>query len=101
MQNDKPKSAIEIAMEKLRQQDEVSGNETVELDSSQVEAIAEARAIYQAQVAECKILQNSAMATTFEPAARQELETNFHRELARFVTDRDKKIDRIRKRQET
>ena len=73
MQNDKPKSAIEIAMEKLRQQDEVSGDETVELDSSQVEAIAEARAIYQAQVAECKILQNSAMATTFEPAARQEL----------------------------
>jgi len=36
------------------------------------------------------------MATTFDPAAREELEANYRRDLAHFTTDRDKKIERIR-----
>ncbi len=91
-----PKSAFELAMEKLRRQDEATGVETVALNDVQREAIAEVRRAYEAQVAECRILHESALATTVEPAARQELEANHRRDLGRFATDRDRKIARIR-----
>lgn len=83
-------------MEKLRRQDEAAGVETAALTDAQRGAIAEVRRAYEAQVAECRILQESALATTVEPAARAELEANHRRDLGRFATDRDRKIARIR-----
>lgn len=91
-----PKSAFELAMEKLRRQDEATGVETVALTDAQREEIAEVRRAYEAQVAESRILHQSALATTVEPAAREELEANHRRDLGRFATDRDRKIARIR-----
>ena len=91
-----PKSAFELAMEKLKRQDEVAGVEAVALTEAQREAIAEARRTYEAQVAERSILHQSALAATVEPAAREELEANHRRDLGRFAADRDRKIERIR-----
>ena len=91
-----PRSAFELAMEKLRRQDEASGVEAVALTDAQREAIAEVRRAYEAQLAECRILHQSALATTLEPVARQQLEANHRRDLGRFATDRDRKIARIR-----
>lgn len=96
MTNGAPKSAYELAMEKLQAQDEATGTGAGELTTEQVTAIAAARRDYEANVAECRILHESAMATTFDPAAREELEANYRRDLAHFTTDRDKKIERIR-----
>ena len=96
-----PKSAFELAMEKLERQDEAAGVEAVALSDEQVAAIAEARRTYAAQVAECEILLNSALATTFEPEAREQLMANHRRDLARFATDRDRKIARIRGEEES
>ena len=91
-----PKSAFELAMEKLKRQDEAAGVEAVALTDAQREAIAEVRRTYEAQVAECSILHQSALAAAVEPAAREELEANHRRDLGRFAADRDRKIERIR-----
>ena len=96
MSDTPPKSAVELTLEKLKRQDAQAGVETIPLTETQAEAIAEVRRNYEAQTAECHILHQSALAGTFEPEARQEVEANFRRDLARFANDRDKKIDRIR-----
>lgn len=91
-----PKSAFELAMEKLKRRDEEAGVETAALTDAQREAIADVRRAYDAQVAERRILHQSALAKTLEPEARQELEANHRRDLGRFAADRDRKIARIR-----
>ena len=91
-----PKSAFELAMEKLKRQDEAAGVAPAQLTAGQREAVAEARRICEARTAECRILFQSALAKTLEPAAREELEANYRRDLARVAADRDKQIARIR-----
>jgi len=91
-----PKSAFELAMEKLQRQDEVAGVAAVTLTDEQVAAIAEARSTHGAQLAECEILLAAALAATPDPGAREELEANHRRDLARFAANRDRRIGRIR-----
>lgn len=91
-----PKSAFELAMEKLKRRDKEAGVETAALTDAQREAIADVRRAYDAQVAERRILRQSALAKTLEPEARQELEANHRRDLGQFAADRDRKIARIR-----
>ncbi|MFP6572314.1 MAG: hypothetical protein VB674_06845 [Vicinamibacterales bacterium] len=97
MTDQSPKSAYEVAMEKLKAQDEASGSVATDLGSEQIEAISAARQDYEAKLAECKILHQSKMASTFDPAAREELEARYRRDLSHFEADREKKIDRIRR----
>ena len=92
-----PKSAYELAMEKLKRQDEAAGVEAVELTPAQLEAIAETRRACEARVAECRILHRSALAGAADPQAVEEIEANHRRDLARFASDRDKRIERIRR----
>ena len=91
-----PKSAFELAMEKLKRQDEAAGVEAAALSEAQVAAIAEARRTHAARVAECEILLQSALAAAADPNAWEELRANHRRDLARFAADRDRKIARIR-----
>ena len=88
-----PKSAVELAMERLRQKDAEAGIETTPLTDAQKEAVADARRTYDAKVAECRILHDSALLTTMDPEERRELDANYRRDLARFATDRDRKVD--------
>lgn len=97
MSNEPPKSAVELVMERLRQKDAESGVEATSLTDAQIEAIAEARRTYEARIAECRILHDSVALTTLEPEACLQLEANYRRDLARFASDRDRKIDAIRK----
>ncbi len=92
MSDNAPKSAVELAMERLRQKDAEDGVETTSLTDEQKAAVADAHQTYQAQVAECRILHESALMATTDPEKRRELEANHRRDLARFATDRDKKI---------
>ena len=101
MTNVPPKSAIELAMERLEREDAEAGINTPSLTNQQISAIADAKRSYEAQVAECRILHESAMLTTFEPNARAELEANYRRDLSRAASDRDSKIEKIRKSGET
>lgn len=83
-------------MERLRKKDAESGVEETPLTDEQRAAIADARSIYDARVAERRIMHKSALATVFDPAEREQLEQLLRRDLDRFESDRDARIKRIR-----
>lgn len=91
-----PKSALELALERLRKQDEASGAAEPPLTDEQKQAIAEARNVCEAKLAELKILHQSKLATTWEPEARTKLEEEHRRDIERVTGDRDRKIREIR-----
>lgn len=93
---DAPKSAIDIVMERLRQKDAAAGTGQQALTDEQRKAIAEVRNVYEAQVAERKIMHRSAVASVFDPAVLEERELELRRDLERFERERDEKISRIR-----
>ena len=94
--SDGPKSAFELAMEKLKKKDVEAGVEAQVLTEAQRAAIAEAKNVYDARVAERRILHQSAVLSVFDPAELAERETELRRDLERFASDRDAKIKKIR-----
>jgi hypothetical protein len=94
--SDAPKSAYELAMEKLRKKDREAGIEEQVLTDEQRAAISEARNLYDSRVAERRILHRSTINSIFDPAQLEERETEFRRDLERFASDRDAKIRKIR-----
>lgn len=96
MTDSAPKSAVELAMERLRQKDQAEGVETKPLTEDQKTAIAEARNLCDARLAEREILYHSKLMTTFDPAERATLEDEYRRDRERYITDRDAKLRRIR-----
>jgi hypothetical protein len=91
-----PKSAIELVMERLRRKDAEAGVEERPLTDDQKAAIAEARSVYEARVAERKILHHDKLMPLFDPAERDKLDEEYRRDLERFANERDAKIRRIR-----
>ena len=94
--SDAPKSAIDIVMERLRKKDAEAGVEQRQLTDAQRAAIADARSVYDAQVAERKIMHQSAVAGVFDPAQLEERESELRRDLDRFEREREEKVKRIR-----
>jgi hypothetical protein len=91
-----PKSALELVMERLRKKDAEAGVTETPLTDSQRAAIAEARSVYEARVAERRIMHQSAVVATIDPEQRQVLDDAMRRDLERFESDRDSKIRKIR-----
>ena len=83
-------------MERLRKQDAEAGIDEKPLTDAQRAAIAEARSVYEARVAERRIMHNSAIAGLVDPAEHAQREEELRRDLDRFASDRDSKIKRIR-----
>ncbi len=94
--DDAPKSAYELAMERLRRKDRDEGVEQHALTPAQREAIAEARKVAEARLAEREILHASKMRGVLEPEAREALELEYRRDRERIASDRDRKIDDVR-----
>ncbi|MBI1876053.1 MAG: hypothetical protein HYS05_19480 [Acidobacteria bacterium] len=95
--NDEPKSAYELAMERLRKKDAEQGIEQRSLSEAQKAAIAEVRTGCEAKLAQEEIMQRSRLAGTFDPAERETLEERYRRDRERIVADRDAKIEKIRR----
>jgi len=91
-----PKSAYELAMEKLRKKDAEAGVEEQLLTDAQRQAISEARSLHDSRVAERRIMHQSTMMALLDPAEREEREQEFRRDLERFASERDAKIQRLR-----
>ena len=91
-----PKSAFELAMEKLKKKDVEAGVEAQVLTEAQRTAIAEAKSVYEARVAERRIMHQSAVLAVFDPAELAERGPELRRDLERFASDRDAKIKKIR-----
>ena len=94
--SDAPKSALELAMERLRKKDAEAGVVEQKLTDEQKAAIAEARSIYEARVAERQILQRQKQLVTVDPGEIATMEEEYRRDMDRFASDRDAKIRRIR-----
>jgi hypothetical protein len=92
-----PKSSYELAMERLRKRDEEAGVEHRTLNEEQKVAITEIRSFYQARIAEQEILLQSRMRKTFDPAELDALEADVRRERERLATERDAKIEKVRR----
>jgi hypothetical protein len=96
MSDASPKSAFELAMERLRRKDEETGAAERPLTDEVRAAIAEARSFYEAKIAEAKILHQSALASTWEPEARAKLDDAHRNELQRLNDERERKVARLR-----
>jgi len=98
MSGDGPKTAYELAMERLRQKDRESSVEERPLTDSQKAGLAEVRKVYQAKVAEREILHRDALVKARSPEEVEKLKEEMRRDLERLVGERDRKIDEIRRR---
>jgi hypothetical protein len=96
MSDDAPKSALEIAMERLKKQDADAGVVEHKLTDAQKAAIAEARSVHEARVAELQILHRGKQLSAVEPEAIERIEQEYRRDLERLASDRDSKIKKIR-----
>ena len=95
-EDDAPKSAYELAMERLRKKDAESGAETKPVTDAQRASIAEVRNFYEAKAAEVEVLHLSALRRTAEPDARALIEEQYRRDRERLNSERDSKIAKIR-----
>ena len=91
-----PKSAVELAMERLRKKDAEQGVSERSLSDDQKAEIASVRQNYSAKLAQEDILFKSRLATVFEYEERLKLEEGHRREMQRLNEERDRKIEKIR-----
>ena len=93
-----PKSAYELAMERLRQKEGGAAPKERPLTDAQKAAIAEARNVYTARVAEREILHRDALRRAASREEADQLGLELRRDLDRLATDRDRKIAEVRGR---
>ena len=94
--DERPKSAVELAMERLRRKDADGGVVGRPPTDEQKAAIAEARSLHASKVAELEILHKSKMAVVFDPAERAQADESYRRDLTRLNDDLERKIGKIR-----
>jgi hypothetical protein len=97
MSDDGPKSAFELAMERLRQKDKDAGIDERPLTDEQKAAIAEARQFYEAKVAEREILHQAALRKAGTREEIERLNEDLRRDKERLASNRDRKFAEIRR----
>ncbi len=93
-----PKSAYELAMERLRRKDAEQGIVERPLTEEQKKDIAELRSTYEARLAQAEVMYRDALNKNFDPEAIDTIEQNYHRERERLTSERDSKIEKVRER---
>jgi hypothetical protein len=96
MSDGAPKSALELAMERLKKQDADHGISERSLSDDQKSEIAEVRKTYAAKLAQEEILYKSKTQGYIDPDSRRTLEENYRRDVERLTHERDRKIEKIR-----
>lgn len=96
MTDEAPKSAYELAMERLRRKDVEDGVEERSLSDEQKAEIAEVKRVYAAKVAEAEILHKSKLMAIFDPQERLLADESHRRDLERLREDQERKLARIR-----
>jgi len=93
-----PKSAYELAMERLRKKDEEAGVERQPVTDAQRAAIAEIRNVYEAKLAELEVMHQSKMRASLDLQANAVFEQDYRRERERLTSERDAKVEKARRR---
>jgi hypothetical protein len=91
-----PKSAYDLAMERLRKKDADARIEHRPVTDEQKAAIAEIRNFYQAKIAELEVLHHGKLQILIDPEQRAAREAEYRRDRERLITERDKKIEKAR-----
>lgn len=94
--NDEPKSALELAMARLKKQDADAGVSERPLTDAQKHEIGEVRTTYAAKLAQEEILYQSKLAGTVDFEQRQTMAEHYRRDVERLTHERDRKIEKIR-----
>jgi hypothetical protein len=96
--DDAPKSALELAMERLKKKDAEQGVSERALSEDQKNEIAEVRKTYGAKLAQEEILFRSKTQGFLDHDARQAIEEHYRRDVERITHERDRKVEKIRDR---
>jgi hypothetical protein len=99
MPDERPKTAYELAMERLRKKDTESGVDERPLSAEQKAAIAEARQVHDAKVAEREILHQAALRGAGSHEEIERLNEDLRRDRERLASARDRKITEIRRQE--
>jgi hypothetical protein len=98
MAKDKPlKSAYELAMERFKKSDADAGVERKPVTKAQKAAIAEIRSFYEAKIAEVEVLHQGQLMTMADSAEREARDQEYRRDRERFASERESKIEKIRR----
>jgi hypothetical protein len=92
-----PKSAYELAMERLERKDAAAGVERQPVTDSQKAAIAEIRNFYESKLAELEVLHQGRMRSTVDPGERATADLQYRRDHERLVAERDAKVEKARR----
>jgi hypothetical protein len=84
-------------MERLKKKDADAGITILPLTAEQKTAIAEVRNFYEAKLAQEDVLHQSKIRMVMDPAERDELDRQFRREREHLASERDAKIEKIRR----
>lgn len=95
-EDDAPKSAYELILERLKKKDREDGVEERPISEGQRARIAELRKVYEAKLAEREILFRSSLRKSDDPAERETLEEQYRRDRDRIASERDRKIEAAR-----
>ena len=93
--DDEPKSALELAMARLKKQDADAGVSEHPLSDAQKNEIGEVRRTYAAKLAQEEILFKTRMHGSVDYDERQKMEENYRRDVERLTSERDRKIEKI------
>lgn len=96
MNDDAPKTAVEIAMARFKKQDADAGVSERALTDDQKNEIAEVRKTYAARLAQEEILYKSKGQELLDPDSRRALDEHYRRDVERLNHERDRKIEKIR-----
>ena len=96
-EDDAPKSAYEIILERLKKKDREDGVEERALTGEQKDKIAEVRRVYEARLAEREILYQSSRRKAQDLETLDRLEQEYQRDRERIASERDRKLDEARK----
>lgn len=95
MEDDGPKSAVELAMARFRKQDAEAGVTETPMTADQKAEIAEVRKTYGAKLAQEEILYKTRLHASVDYDERQKMEEHYRREVERLNNERDRKIEKI------
>ena len=91
-----PKTAYEVAMERLRQKDADAGIERQVVTAEQKAAIAEIRNLYEGKLAQLEVAHEGQMRSLFDPAEREAVDAQYRRDRERLNAERDAKVAKAR-----
>src|SRR5512140_3177235 len=89
-----PKSAYELAMERLKKKDADEGIERKPVTDAQK---AEIRKVYEAKLAQSDVMHQDKMRMIMDSDARDVLDQEYRRERERLTSEREAKIEKVRR----